>query len=286
MPGQVPLSNAKFTSSPDFNRQAIAGITGYGVFRTFNYTDTGASSRTLTNVDLWSTLDFVGNSVVTIPAGLSANIGDEILCVNDAGTISFSTTGEASLLTPSLYSVPSSRPARLIYAGSDSWLLAGAKTAYFSNTAANCCGQAVPSVYTFGRDFSVVSDQIAYYANQFGTALYSYPDTIVVAGDAYTINAGIISFSACALVNFDVPYTFYDFNGDELTLYSYVSIDTNDDAAILGVPFKTSDTYSVFPCDTVSAAHGTYYRTFDMYSVDFPVCISDGLVVSFTVCPG
>jgi hypothetical protein len=286
MPGQVPLSNAKFLNSPDFNNQTISGITGSGVFRQFSYISSGSTSRTIANSDLWAMVQLSGNSLVTIPAGISANAGDEILVINSTGTISFTTSGGATLLSSSLYSIPAERPARLIYAGSNNWILAGAKTAYTSNAATDCCNANLDPVYTFG-DFSTSNPA---YSNQYGTALYTFSGlggSVVIGSSVYNINSGIITASACSNVSFNVAYTFYNSSGNSSTVYSYVSINilSND---VIGVPFKTLSESNIFACDTASAlAPGTYYRAMDIYgTVLYPVCInSSGIAIATTACP-
>jgi hypothetical protein len=286
MPGQVPLSNAKFLNSPDFNNQTISGITGSGVFRQFSYISSGSTSRTIANSDLWAMVQLSGNSLVTIPAGISANAGDEILVINSTGTISFTTSGGANLLSSSLYSIPAERPARLIYAGSNNWILAGAKTAYASNGVTDCCNANLDPVYTFG-DFSISNPA---YSNQYGTALYTFSGlggSVVIGGSAYNINSGIITESSCSTVNFDISYEFYNASGDPSTVYTYTSIilTSND---VIGVPFKTAATTDIYACDTDDAvAPGTYYRSSDGYgNVSYPVCISDGgIAIATTACP-
>ena len=52
MPGKVPLSNAKFTNEPDFDNQAIIGITGSGVFRQFSANNPNTNAWTVTSSDL------------------------------------------------------------------------------------------------------------------------------------------------------------------------------------------------------------------------------------------
>jgi hypothetical protein len=226
-----------------------------------------------------------GNSLVTIPAGISANAGDEILVINSTGTISFTTSGGANLLSSSLYSLPAERPARLIYAGSNNWILAGAKTAYASNDATNCCGANIAPVYTFGN-FSISNPA---YSNQYGTALYTFSglgNSVVVGGSAYNINSGIITENSCGTVNFDISYEFYNASGNPSTVYSYVVISITSNA-VIGVPFKTASATDIYACDTVNAvAPGTYYRSNDGYgNVSYPVCISDGgIAISATGC--
>lgn len=287
MPGQVPLSNAKFVNSADFNNQTISGITGSGVFRQFSYISSGSTSRTIANSDLWAMVQLSGNSLVTIPAGISANAGDEILVINSTGTISFTTSGGANLLSSSFYALPAERPARLIYAGSNNWILAGAKTAYTSNAATNCCSANVNLVYTFG-DFNTSNPA---YSNQYGTALYTFSglgDSVVVGGSAYNINSGVITESPCATVNFNYGYTLYNAASASFNVYSYVGISILNDSQVIGVPFKTASESNIYACDTVNAlSPGTYYRFIDAYSnVSYPVCIdSSGIAIATTACP-
>jgi hypothetical protein len=228
-----------------------------------------------------------GNSLVTIPAGISANAGDEILVINSTGTISFTTSGGANLLSSSLYSLPAERPARLIYAGSNNWILAGAKTAYTSNAATDCCNANLDPVYTFG-DFSTSNPA---YSNQYGTALYTFSglgSSVVVGSSAYNINSGIITESSCSTVSFDIAYTFYNSSGNPSTVYSYVSISILSDSQVIGVPFKITNASNIYACDTANApAPGTYYRLADIYgNVSYPVCInSGGIAIATTTCP-
>jgi hypothetical protein len=293
MPGQTPLRNAKFTNTPDFDNQGVVGITGPGVFRTFSYTSAGSNTRTLTNADLWTIVLMNGNAIVTIPAGLTANIGDEIMCVAASGTVSFTTSGGATLLSDSLYAVPSARPARLIYAGSNSWILAGAKTAYFSNDGAlnDCCGNSVNGIYTFGSTLATAvdpRDKIAY-SNVYGTGVITLPaDSRVVVNDiGYSINSGNIVVSECTFVDFNNAYTLYDGGGIIYDFYSYIpGLNIFDDSAILGVAFKTQAVSAVYPCDTSSPrSPGTWYRAADMYGISSPVCLnSSGIVTAATSC--
>ncbi len=284
MPGQVPLNNAKFTNSPDFNYQAVSGITGSGVFRQFSYINSGGNSRTVANSDLWNMVQLTGNSLVTIPAGISANVGDEILFVNTTGTISFTTSGGANLLSSQFYSIPALRPARLVYAGSNNWILAGAKTSYQEFSTNDCCGSAQASLYVFNN-----WPQGPAYSNQYGTAFYTYSGIggiVVVGGIGYTISNGIITESPCAAVNFDTSYSFYSSVGSFYTFYSYVSVDIFNDSAIIGVPFKTTSVSDVYPCDGANAVNdGTFYRTYGMYGAANPVCFSSGKIVAATPCP-
>lgn len=284
MPGQVPLSNAKFVNSPDFNNQAISGITGSGVFREFAYNNVGGTARTLSSADLWGMLQLSGNCLVTIPAGISADIGDEILVINTTGTISFTTSGGATLLSSQFYSIPAERPARLVYAGSNNWILAGAKTSYDLNNATNCCSTSVSPVYTFG-DWP----QGPAYSNQYGTALYTFSGlggSVVLGGTGYTISSGVISESPCTTVSFTTEYTFYDGVGSPSNFYTYLSINILNNSEVLGVPFKTVSTSDVYACDNSSAVGaGTYYRYSDVYGVSYPVCFnSDGIVIATSAC--
>ena len=284
MPGQVPLNNAKFTNSPDFNYQAVSGITGSGVFRQFSYINSGGNSRTVANSDLWNMVQLTGNSLVTIPAGISANVGDEILFVNTTGTISFTTSGGANLLSSQLYSIPALRPARLVYAGSNNWILAGAKTSYQEFSPNDCCGSAQASLYV-----STTWPQGPAYSNQYGTAFYTYSgigSIVVVGGAGYTISNSIITESPCAAVNFDISYSFYSIDGIGVPFYSYVDVAIFNNSAIIGVPFKTTLVSNVYPCDGVNAvSDGTFYRTYDMYGAANPVCFSSGKIVAATPCP-
>ncbi len=284
MPGQVPLNNAKFTNSPDFNYQAVSGITGSGVFRQFSYINSGGNSRTVANSDLWNMVQLTGNSLVTIPAGISANVGDEILFVNTTGTISFTTSGGANLLSSQFYSIPAERPARLVYAGSNNWILAGAKTSYQEFSTNDCCGSAQASLYVFNN-----WPQGPAYSNQYGTAFYTYSGIggiVVVGGIGYTISNGIITESPCAAVNFDISYSFYSSVGSFYTFYSYVSVDIFNDSAIIGVPFKTTSVSDVYPCDDdIAVSDGTFYRTYGLYGAANPVCFSSGKIVAATPCP-
>lgn len=284
MPGQVPLNNAKFTNSPDFNYQAVSGITGSGVFRQFSYINSGGNSRTVANSDLWNMVQLTGNSLVTIPAGISANVGDEILFVNTTGTISFTTSGGANLLSSQFYSIPAERPARLVYAGSNNWILAGAKTSYQEFSPNDCCGSAQASLYV-----STPWPQGPAYSNQYGTAFYTYSgigSIVVVGGTGYTISNGIITESPCAAVNFDISYTFYSSGGSFFTFYTYDSVDIFNNSAIIGVPFKTISVSDVYPCDGANAvSDGTFYRTYGMYGAANPVCFSSGKIVAATPCP-
>lgn len=284
MPGQVPLNNAKFTNSPDFNYQAVSGITGSGVFRQFSYINSGGNSRTVANSDLWNMVQLTGNSLVTIPAGISANVGDEILFVNTTGTISFTTSGGANLLSSQLYSIPALRPARLVYAGSNNWILAGAKTSYQEFAPFDCCGSAQASLYV-----STPWPQGPAYSNQYGTAFYTYSgigSIVVVGGTGYTISNGIITESPCAAVNFGISYSFYSSDVQLYPFYSYVSVDIFNNSAIIGVPFKTTFVSNVYPCDGDQAVpDGTFYRTYGLYGAANPVCFSSGKIVAATPCP-
>jgi hypothetical protein len=216
------------------------------------------------------------------------------MCVAASGTVSFTTSGGATLLSESLYAVPSARPARLIYAGSNSWILAGAKTAYFSNNELlnDCCNQPVSGVYTFGSILiSTVNpaSKIAY-SNIYGTGVITLPASsrVVVNGADYSINSGNITANACPVVNFNNAYTFYSsgifspFN----FYYWQPSLDILDDSAILGVNFKSETLASAYPCDTSSpVSAGTWYRVSDMYGLSRPVCVnSSGIVTAATSC--
>ena len=278
MPGQVPLSNAKFINSPDFNNQAIQGITGSGVFRQFNYLNTG-SSRVITSSDLWTIIELTGNSVVTVPSsGISANVGDEILFVNLTGIISFS----GNILYTGLYATPPRRPARLVYAGSDYWILAGDKTGFYSGGLTDCCGNAQPTAYWFGNN---VFESSTIYSNPYGTALYNVTalgGVVSYSGDIYTIVNGVVTASECSAVSYTIPYTLYD-NATPTTYYSYQDVDINNNTAIIGLPFRYSQNSETYPCDT-SAINGTYYRSYDGYDASNPVCFSNGVIISATDC--
>lgn len=285
MAGKVPLLNAKFTNAPDFNYQEVVGITGDGVFRQFSSNDAGVNTWTVSSADAWSMILLTGNSLVTIPANI-ANIalGDEILFVNTTGTISFTTTGGAALLTSNLYTVYAERPARLIYMGSNNWILAGAKTSYSSSAVSDCCGTQQNVLYTLGQ----FSSATLAYSDAYGSTVYSFSGVggvCDVGGTGYTIQSGIVTESPCALVDFDTAYTFYP-NGSStpVLLYSYAVIDEFDDNQIIGVPFKTSAVSGVYHCDDSFAANGTYYRYYDMYVPSLPVCFSAGVVVATYAC--
>jgi hypothetical protein len=283
MPGQVPLNNAKFTNSPDFNNQAVSGITGSGVFRQFTADNAGPSTKTLNNSDLWAMILLSGNSLVTIPAGISASVGDEIVFVSTIGTISFTTSGGATLLTSNLYTIPAERPARLIYAGSNNWILAGAKTAYLQSDVFDCCSTNKGSLYTLG-----VLPQSLAYSSYYGASLYTYSGVggvCVVGGTGYNISSGIATESPCTLVNFTVSYTFYDAAENSYSFYSYVTISILNDSEILGVPFISSSESGVYPCYSgASPINGTYYRASGIYGATNPVCFSNGVVISTSTC--
>lgn len=290
MPGQVPIRNGQFSNAPDFNGQGVTGITGSGVFRSFNYSSIGATARTLQTSDLWDTLQLTGNCVITIPgSGLGVNVGDEIIIVNTTGTTAFTTSGGASLLGSEIIT-PSERPSRLIYIGtgsygSNSWLLSGPKTNYSENSITDCCGSSFPSVYTLG-DFS--PSKVAY-SNSFGTALYTSSaigGVVVVGGNGYTINSGVITENPCATVDFGLySYTVYTAGNSPYIIYSYLSVDLFNPSQVIGVPFKHTATSDVYPCDSVNPVVGTYYRTGDMYGVSDPMCFNaNGVVTSLTAC--
>jgi hypothetical protein len=287
MPGQVPLNNAKFTNSPDFNYQAVSGITGSGVFRSFTYSSSGSNTYTLSNSDLWTAITFSGNTIVEVTAA-STNIGDEILFFNATGTISFLNNGAIVLGSAYDYVIPPNTPARLVYIGVvdgyHAWLLAGAKDSYTASTVYDCCGTNQGALYTFGS-----WPQGPAYSNQYGTALYTYSGVgsiAVVGGTGYTISSGTITESPCTAVNFNNGYTFYSSGGSPYLFYSYVSINIFNDAEILGKPFKTQYSSIVYPCDTsYSVGSGTYYRAYDMYGAASPVCFTNGIVTSIGACP-
>lgn len=286
MPGRVPLLNAKFTNAPDFDNQGVTGITGSGVFRSFTYTNVGGNTRVLQNSDLWRTVELTGNSLVTIQNNsvINANIGDEIVTVNQTGTTAFTTTGGATLSGDAII-IPEGRPGRLVYIGSNVWLLSGSKTNFFSQTVTDCCGSGLSNIYSNNSLFS--TDSTAY-ANSFGTSLYTSSNIggiVVVGGTGYTITSGAVTENPCALVNFNISYTVYDAFGNSGTLYSYVSVSILNPSEIMGVKFKTITTSGVYPCDNTNAASGTYYRSADVYGSYDPMCLNgDGVVVSLTVC--
>lgn len=287
MPGQVPLSNAQFVNSPDFNNQAIQGITGSGVFRQFGYLNTGTNSRTIISSDVWTTIELTGNSVVTVPSGISANVGDEILFVNTTGIISF--TG--NILSPAVYYAnPPGRPARLVYAGSDYWILAGDKRGFTATTLFDCCGNNQSSAYTFQSvgGYSFLNNTA--YASQYGTALYNVTALGGIVKDgsdnAYTIVSGAVNTAACTTVNFNEGYPFYNSSGGGAgTLYTFTPINILENSEILGKPFKVDPTSNVYICDTVNAVSGTYYRGSDPYGGTLPVCFDNrGVVISIGTC--
>ena len=284
MPGRVPLNTAKFTNSPDFNYQVVSGITGSGVFRQLSYINSGGTTRTTSSSDLWNMVQLVGNSLVTIPAGISANDGDEILFVNTTGTISFTTSGGATLLSDSLYTVYAERPARLIYAGADNWILAGAKTAYSESAVYDCCGAQQNALYTLG----VFSPVAVAYNDAYGSEVYTFAGAggvCDIGGTGYSIQSGTVTESPCVTVNFDNAYTFYLPPLYEGTmLYTYANINILNDWEILGVPFKDSVVNDVYHCNTANAASGTYYRSADMYGAWLPVCLTNGIVTATLPC--
>jgi hypothetical protein len=289
MPGVAPISNSKFINSPDFNNQAIQGITGSGVFRQFSYISPGGTSVTLQSSNLWNMIELTGNGVVTVPGGITADVGDEIMFVNSTGIISFNATSGATILFASLYAIPAARPARLIYAGSNNWILSGYKTRYDAQSVTDCCDNNQPAVYTLG-DEPLINYPLAY-ANNVGTSLYTASALGGVVkgagGYAYTIVSGVVTDSSCTLVNFNIPNTFYEVGGlgTSLTFYSYQNINILINSEIQGVPFKTTTISSVYPCDTENAVNGTYYRSFDGYGGLLPVCFVNGIVSSFSTCP-
>jgi hypothetical protein len=285
MSGKVPLSNARFINSPDFDSQAISGITGSGVFRQFSANAAGVSTWTVTSSDLWTTIHLTGNSIVTIPSGISnITIGDEILFVNETGTISFTMTGGATLLSDSLYTVYAARPARLIYAGSNSWILAGAKTSYSEATVLNCCDDSQASLYTLGT----LSPETLAYSDRFGSAVYTFSGVggvCKVGATAYNIQSGVVTESSCDLVDFTSSYTLYaapDYLGT--SLFAYTLVDIFDDAQIMSTAFKSASMSDVYPCDLTYAVNGTYYRSYGLYGALYPVCFSNGRVIAATSC--
>ena len=285
MPGKVPLNNARFINSPDFNSQAISGITGSGVFRQFSANTAGVNTWTVTSADVWTTIQLTGNSVVTIPSGISnITIGDEILFVNETGTISFTMTGGATLLSDSLYTVYAARPARLIYAGSNSWILAGAKTSYSEATVLNCCDDSQASLYTLGT----LSPETLAYSDRFGSAVYTFSGVggvCKVGATAYNIQSGVVTESPCDLVDFTSSYLFYaapSYLGT--SLFTYTSVDIFNDVELMSVAFKELNMNDVYPCDLTYAASGTYYRSYGVYGATLPVCFSNGRVIATTSC--
>jgi hypothetical protein len=284
MPGQTPLRNTKFTNTPDFDNQSVKGV-----LRTFIWNNYGAPTKTLQTVDLWTVIEMPGNSVVTIPvSGMSAAIGDEIIIIPAAGTVSFTVSGGAVLLSSSLYVLPNLRPARLIYAGSNTWILAGAKTAYYVNSLLDCCGEAVSGVYSYDStiDNATVSpENVTAYANAFGTSLFSLDtrNRVTIDSLAYRITSGIITESECELLNYNNEYTLYDSMGDEVAVYYYEVIDIGDDAAVLGQHFKRQILGDVYICNRDDAVDpGTLYRVNDMYGLSNPICFGAGGVVIAT----
>jgi hypothetical protein len=283
MPGIVPLSNSQFINSPDFNNQAIQGITGPGVFRQFSYTSPGGTSLTLQSINLWNMIQMTGNCVITVPGGITAEVGDEIIVINNSGTISFTATNGAVILNDSLYVIPSQRPARLVYAGSNNWLLAGDKRNYVSNTLTDCCDNPQPAGYTSAFSNQSFADD-AVYSNRFGTSLYTASaigGVVKSDGAAYTIVSGNVTPSTCELVSFSYQYILYA-SETPTNLYSYRNIDINNDAAVLGVPFRTSEG-SAYPCDT-STINGTFYRSYGAYGGSNPLCFSNGVIISAVAC--
>jgi len=292
MPARVPIRNGKFSNAPDFNNQGVTGITGSGVFRSFNYLNTGSSSRSLQNSDLWTTLEVTGNCIIAISYNMGANVGDEIIIVNPAGLTSFITNDLEVSLMGTATVVPAERPARLIYLGavagytSQTWLLSGLKTSLTSTTPIDCCGNNLSPAYTLGN-FSVSS---VVYANANATSLYTSSNignVVLVGGTGYTITSGAVTESPCAPVAFDDGYTFYISDPPQaITLYTYIpDLTINTDGQIAGVPFKTSSTGSAYLCDTTNAAQGTYYRSVGPYGGTNPVCFTNGIVTSFSPCP-
>lgn len=281
MPGQVPLSNAKFTNSPDFNNQAIQGITGSGVFRQFNYLNTGTNTRTISASDVWTVIDLSGNSLVTVPSGISANVGDEILFVNPTGTISF-----ADFIVNTNYpSVVAGRPARLIYAGANYWTLAGAKFVRTDHSPTDCCGNAMNAFYTM-QSGNFTESYIAY-SNSFFLTLYTSTavgGVVVVGGTGYTITSGNATATPCTYVSFTYPYSFYGYAGSPYTFYSYQNVDIFNPSVIIGLPFRTTSAAEAYPCDT-SAINGTYFRSYNEYGAANPVCFSNGIIISAGACP-
>jgi hypothetical protein len=204
MPARVPILNGKFSNAPDFNNQGVTGITGSGVFRSFNYLSTGSTSRTLQNSDLWTTLVVTGNCVITIPDNLGASVGDEIIIVNPAGLTSFTPIGSVTFLSTE-NTVPAERPARLIYLGTVAgygtpvWLLSGLKTSLTQTTPTDCCMSTLSPAYTLG-DFSASS---VVYANASATSLYTSSNignVVLVDGIGYTITSGAVTETQCTTV--------------------------------------------------------------------------------------
>jgi len=283
MPGQVPLSNAKFINSPDFDNQAIEGITGPGVFRQFNYLNTGTNIRTITASDVWTIIELNGNSLVDVPPGISANVGDEILFVSTSGVISFS----GYILNTNYPSVVAGRPARLIYAGANYWTLAGTKFGGTNRYPNDCCGNSQPGFYTMQS--GSFSESYGAYSSPAFLTLYTATaigGVVVVDGNSYTITSGNATATPCTYVNFTVPYTlFAGAPANPYTLYSYQDVDIFNPSLIIGLPFRTTTASAVYPCN-VSAINGTYYRSMDEYNVGSnPVCFSNGVIIAATVCP-
>lgn len=281
MPGQVPLSNAQFINSPDFNNQAIEGITGPGVFRQFNYLNTGTNIRTISASDVWTVIDLSGNSLVTVPAGISANVGDEILFVNPTGTISF----DDSVVNNNYLSVVAGRPARLIYAGANYWTLAGAKFGRTDHFPTDCCGNSMNGFYTM-QSGAFTESYIAYSSSSFLTLYTSTAvgGVVVVGGTGYTITSGNATANPCTYVSFTYAYTFYDGFGNASTFYSYQDVDIYNPSVIIGLPFRTTSTAEAYPCD-ISIINGTYYRSYNEYGAANPVCFSNGIIISAEACP-
>jgi hypothetical protein len=290
MPARVPILNGKFSNAPDFNNLAVTGITGSGVFRSFNYLNTGSSVRTLQPSDLWTTLEVTGNCTISIPDNLGASVGDEIIIVNPAGFTSFTASGAVTFLSTADI-VPAERPARLIYLGavagytSQTWLLSGFTISLTPTTPTDCCTNTLSPFYTLGA-FSVDS---VVYANTRADTLYTSSNignVVLVGGTGYTITSGAVTESPCASAAFDYGYTFYVNDPPQAaTLYTYIpDLTINTDGQIAGVPFKISNPASIYLCDTTDAAQGTYYRAQDGYGAYNPVCFNNGIVTSFSPC--
>jgi hypothetical protein len=279
MPGQVPLSNAKFINSPDFDNQAIQGITGSGVFRQFT---PASASSTISSSDLWTLMEYFGNTLVAIPSGISANVGDEILFVNASGTISF----QGFIDNNNYPSVKASRPARLVYIGANYWSLAGAKFAYTSHQPTDCCGNSQPAFYTVQA--GTFAESYIAYSDPYGRSLYtstSIGNVINVPGaESYIITSGNAAYTPCAPVSYSILYTLYNDAGSSYNFYSYQSVDIFDDAAIIGVPFRDSQNAETYPCN-VSPISGTWYRSYGDYGAQQPVCFSNGVIIAATACP-
>jgi hypothetical protein len=288
MPARVPILNGKFSNVPDFNNQGVTGITGSGVFRRFNYLNTGSASRTLQNSDLWTTIEVTGNCVITIPDNLGASVGDEIIIVNPAGFTSFITNGAAVTFLSTADIVPAERPARLIYLGtvagytSQTWLLSGFTISLTPTTPTDCCTNTLSPFYTLGA-FSVDS---VVYANTRADTLYTSSNignVVLVGGTGYTITSGAVTESPCAPVDFQYVYTFYSSTASNINLYTYLNVDIYNPAQIIGLPFRETYTSSIFPCAT-SPINGTYYRSYDMYTLLSPVCFSNGVIIVDNAC--